>query len=80
MGMKEINRSRYIAEGKTRVEEEGDERAHPREKRKKAVLALAGILITGYRKEATHNLLTPSEETLSMSFCDSHKFVLPLKS
>ena len=31
MGMKEVNRSRYIAEGKTRMEEEVDERAHPRE-------------------------------------------------
>lgn len=73
MGMEEINRLRYTIERKKKKTEwkEGDERAHPREKSKTALLRPSRNTdnwIKNRKKKIAHNLLTPSDEALCSGF------------
>lgn len=79
---------RFMAEGKKVVKRRGDERARPREKRKKAVVGPGRSIYNWIKNriETAHNFLTSCEEAISSDslcfaqVCDVRKPISLAKS
>lgn len=78
-GNKEIK----VYRRRAKEEWKGDEKAHPREKSKKAVLLGPGRIISNLiknRKEIAHNFLTSQKKSSAVAPYDLHRFVMPSES